>query len=189
MNKQTEEALRMAQTYLRNKVMRVLPYDIELGELLKTIYKALESQESEQELAQQQPTSDEVKAALLFALYHHQGSHSKIGQPIRHALGIGRFDPLTQEQSAIAMRVESLLNSQESAQYPVAWLENGNVNWIKYPDDQSKSIPLYTKPTKPLSDDEIFEICLYDGELFEEAFYRGARAIEQAHGIGFKDDN
>lgn len=38
---------------------------------------------------------------------------------------------------------------------------------------------------KPLSDEEIFKLCHYiDHDMLEEAFYRGARAIELAHGIG-----
>ena len=35
---------------------------------------------------------------LLWALYHHQGGGSTIGQPIRKALGIGEYDRLTSEQ-------------------------------------------------------------------------------------------
>jgi hypothetical protein len=35
---------------------------------------------------------------LLWSLYHHQGGFSPVGQPIRNALGIGRFDALTPEQ-------------------------------------------------------------------------------------------
>lgn len=34
----------------------------------------------------------EVRDALLFALRHHQGANSPVGQPIRAMLGIGQFD-------------------------------------------------------------------------------------------------
>jgi hypothetical protein len=61
------------------------------------------------EPAQQQPTSQDVKAALLFALWHHQGGSSKIGQPIRAALGIGQYANLTPEQLEAAKRVQSAL--------------------------------------------------------------------------------
>ena len=44
----------------------------------------------------------EVRAALLFALWHHQGSSSQVGQPIRAMLGIGEHDALTPEQLAAA---------------------------------------------------------------------------------------
>lgn len=37
----------------------------------------------------------DVRAALLFALWHHQGGSSPVGQPIREILGIGRFDRLS----------------------------------------------------------------------------------------------
>ena len=62
----------------------------------------------------QQPTSDDVMAALLFCLWHHQGGNSKIGQPIRLALGIGQDEPLTDEQLAIAERVQSALCASAS---------------------------------------------------------------------------
>jgi hypothetical protein len=51
--------------------------------------------------------------------------------------------------------------------------------------------PLYTGPTKSLSDDEVFALCPYksgrqEDNSFcgEEEFYRGFRAAEKAHGIG-----
>jgi hypothetical protein len=44
----------------------------------------------------------EVRAALLFALWHHQGASSPVGQPIRAMLGIGEFDHLDQEQLTTA---------------------------------------------------------------------------------------
>lgn len=37
-----------------------------------------------------------ARAALLWVLWHHQGASSEIGQPIRFALGIGRFDRLSE---------------------------------------------------------------------------------------------
>ena len=40
----------------------------------------------------------ELEAVALFALYNHQGSCSRVGQPIRKRLGIGRFDRLTPDQ-------------------------------------------------------------------------------------------
>ena len=76
---------------------------------LKSCKQSLEQKEP----SQQQPISEDVKSCLLFSLFHHQGSHSKIGQPIRYALGIGKFDELNDEQLSIAMRVQSLLISKE----------------------------------------------------------------------------
>lgn len=63
-------------------------------------------------VAQQQPTSPDVHDALLFCLWHHQGGSSKIGQPIRAALGIGEFDRLTDDQLAAAKRIQSAITSQ-----------------------------------------------------------------------------
>ncbi len=39
---------------------------------------------------------------LLWALYHHQGGSSPVGQPIRKILGIGQHDHLTPGQIALA---------------------------------------------------------------------------------------
>ena len=46
------------------------------------------------------PERQKAEAALLWALYHHQGGSSDIGQPIRKLLGIGQYDRLTDEQIA-----------------------------------------------------------------------------------------
>lgn len=48
---------------------------------------------------------DQLEAVLLHALWHHQGAHSEVGQPIRAVLGIGRFAPLTMDQIRIARSV------------------------------------------------------------------------------------
>ncbi|MHB0978437.1 MAG: hypothetical protein ACYC1K_03510 [Minisyncoccota bacterium] len=39
-----------------------------------------------------------VRGLLLWALYHHQGGSSVVGQPIRKVLGIGEYDHMTHEQ-------------------------------------------------------------------------------------------
>lgn len=48
------------------------------------------------------PKRQQMEAALLWTLYHHQGGSSHIGQPIRKLLGIGQHDRLTGEQLAQA---------------------------------------------------------------------------------------
>lgn len=45
---------------------------------------------------------NQMERALLWALYNHQGSSSKVGIPIRKVLGIGTYDHLTIEQVAKA---------------------------------------------------------------------------------------
>ena len=44
------------------------------------------------------PKRQQMEAALLWTLYHHQGGSSHIGQPIRRLLGIGKHDRMTEEQ-------------------------------------------------------------------------------------------
>ena len=43
-----------------------------------------------------------LRGLLLWALYHHQGASSDVGQPLRQALGIGQYDRMTDEQIAMA---------------------------------------------------------------------------------------
>ena len=68
-----------------------------------------EQSSSQEPVAQQQPTSPDVRDALLFCLWHHQGGSSKIGQPIRHALGIGKYERMNDEQLEAAKRVQTAL--------------------------------------------------------------------------------
>lgn len=44
----------------------------------------------------------EFRKALLWLLWNHQGGSSRIGQPIRSLLGIGKHDRLTDDQLAAA---------------------------------------------------------------------------------------
>lgn len=48
------------------------------------------------------PKRQQMEAALLWTLYHHQGGSSPIGQSIRKLLGIGQHDRMTDEQLAQA---------------------------------------------------------------------------------------
>jgi hypothetical protein len=41
---------------------------------------------------------ERLQGCLLWLLWHHQGSSSPIGQPIRRALGIDRYAPMTEAQ-------------------------------------------------------------------------------------------
>lgn len=50
------------------------------------------------------PLRQQMEAALLWTLYHHQGGSSHIGQPIRRLLGIGQHDRMTDEQIEQAKR-------------------------------------------------------------------------------------
>jgi len=48
------------------------------------------------------PKRQKMESALLWALYHHQGASSVVGQPIRKLLGLGQYDRLTDEHIAQA---------------------------------------------------------------------------------------
>lgn len=54
--------------------------------------------------------SRESRAMLLNVLWHHQGGSSAVGQPLRAMLGIGRFDPLSDEQLSEAKWIDALLS-------------------------------------------------------------------------------
>jgi hypothetical protein len=63
-----------------------------------------------------------VAAAHFYVLWHHQGSNSPIGQPIRKMFGIGQHDQLTAEQLEEAKRVEFVLNDQPQKQQRTSWI-------------------------------------------------------------------
>ncbi len=156
--------------------------------------------------SQQQPTSPDVQAALLFALWHHQGGSSKIGQPIRAALGIGVHDHLSPEQLDIAKRVQSAIAVQPSQTGELkVWFgampeSNGKSNWtailhkgdladgfqfgrseykdrVRYDADSMRHL-IGELPNKP-------DILAYDGDLKEDcraAINAKGRAIESQSG-------
>lgn len=104
------------------------------------------------------PISEDVRAALLFALWHHQGGSSGVGQPIRLMLGIGQHERMTPDQCDIARRVQSALSSAASAE-PVGILEcNLSGDGIFHPDERKVFMlpvgdyPLYTAPVAAQSD-------------------------------------
>jgi len=67
-------------------------------------------------LARAEPEfTDTARAALLWVLWHHQGGSSKVGQPIRFALGMGAHDHLTEDQVAEAKRWGELQARAEPA--------------------------------------------------------------------------
>ena len=55
---------------------------------------------------------ENLRGLLLWALYNHQGGNSTIGQPIRKALGIGKFDRLTSEQIEKAQIAAGIIDVQ-----------------------------------------------------------------------------
>lgn len=64
---------------------------------------------------------DEVQqmhGLLLWALWHHQGASSPIGQPIRRALGIDAHARLTAKQVTLAKQVAGSLPFNALAQGP-----------------------------------------------------------------------
>lgn len=48
--------------------------------------------------------TDTARSALLWVLWHHQGGSSKVGQPIRFALGMGQHEHLSDYQIREAKR-------------------------------------------------------------------------------------
>jgi hypothetical protein len=98
-----------------------------------------------------------VKAALCFALWHHMGASSSIGQPIRKMLGLGQHDHLSAFQFSEAQRINTALEAPPAAQ-----------------------------PAVPLTDEQIIDIrrkttAKTHGEWADTKAF--ARAIEAAHGI------
>lgn len=92
-------------------------------------------------------------------------------------------------------RLEAALESQDSEQKPVYFIADDSARgWVMVSKNEFNQandddrLKLYTRPTKRLSDDEIwtefFKTMSTDGGYTGHKF---ARAIEQAHGIGVKE--
>lgn len=62
--------------------------------------------------------TDTARAALLWVLWHHQGGSSKVGQPIRFALGMGQHQPLSNYQVREAQRWEAMAPTRDAANVP-----------------------------------------------------------------------
>ena len=53
-----------------------------------------------------------TRAALCYALWHHLGASSPVGQPVRIALGMGKSQDMTPEQVTMARRVQAALEGK-----------------------------------------------------------------------------
>ena len=62
--------------------------------------------------------TDTARAALLWVLWHHQGGSSKVGQPIRFALGMCQHQPLSEYQVREAQRWEAMAPTRDAANVP-----------------------------------------------------------------------
>lgn len=72
--------------------------------------------------------TDEMRSVLLYVLWHHQGGHSQVGQPIRLMLGLGQHERMSDEQVAAAKKIGAALRALSPAQQePV-----GIVRYVTY---------------------------------------------------------
>ncbi len=53
----------------------------------------------------------DVYAAICFALWHHQGGSSPVGQPLRPMLGLGQHDYMTPDQLEAAKRLAKAIET------------------------------------------------------------------------------
>ena len=60
------------------------------------------------------------RAMLLNVLWHHQGGSSRIGQPIRTALGIDQYARLSDEEIAEAKWIDGLLSESTTLRAELA---------------------------------------------------------------------
>lgn len=65
--------------------------------------------------------TDTARAALLWVLWHHQGSSSKVGQPIRYALGMGQHEHLNDHQLSEAKRWGKLEPKPSKDEHPAPY--------------------------------------------------------------------
>lgn len=110
--------------------------------------------------ASEKRISNPVRAALIYALWHHQGASSTVGQPIRAMLGMGEHQRLSEAQLTIARTVQSTLEKVSDGAEPVAWMLTGahghtRCVWVEAPRaemlemakiDGDTVTPLYSSP-------------------------------------------
>lgn len=128
------------------------------------------------------PMSAELRGALLWLLWHHQGGSSPVGQPIRAMLGISQHASLTVEQVAEAKaHAEGRIYAQsEGARMPVmgepvAWViytkigkewkahprlfsskEEAQESIIHFHDQENTEIrPLFLRPSSSVTQEEM----------------------------------
>jgi hypothetical protein len=180
MNKQTQEALKMAiEAFERWEDT----YKADCTEVINACKEALEQSD--------RPTN----AVLVPAdkLKDMQRRLKALEQPItrdwketideRIARDSEFKEALEQPAQEPLTRAQQVILANNKALEPVACLENGNVNWAKYPNDQSKPIPLYTHPHQwqGLTDDEIDKIYFKEFDMWSsQVDIDFAHAIEQA---------
>ena len=64
--------------------------------------------------------SRDSRAMLLNVLWHHQGGSSRVGQPIRTALGIEQYARLSDEEIAEAKWIDGLLSESTALRAELA---------------------------------------------------------------------
>jgi hypothetical protein len=73
--------------------------------------------------------NQDVHDALCFALWHHQGGSSTIGQPIRKMLDLGPHDYMDEDEIKGAKRVLGLLYPQQRTWVGLTWHDVPN-EWV-----------------------------------------------------------
>jgi hypothetical protein len=71
--------------------------------------------------------SENDRAALLWVLWHHQGSNSAVGQPIRKMLSMGQYEKMSSEQAETAKRCGEALLKEANTHTPYTALDRLNI--------------------------------------------------------------
>ena len=132
--------------------------------------------------------TDSARSALLWVLWHHQGGSSKVGQPIRFALGIGQHEHLSDYQIREAKRWDLL--PQTVAAQPADPIAARSRYETAYAGHQLPHTQTTTSEPVQLTEVEIFKAyTTATGEVLPNIGSSRAelvaitRIIEQAHGI------
>lgn len=148
-------------------------------------------QPAQQELVEMSPDfTDTARSALLWVLWHHQGSSSPVGQPIRFALGIGAHERLTDFHIADAKRWAKQTNStaaefhQPAQQEPIGYLwptgRHPEFRFTQQKRDGVDGTPVYTAPPQRqpwvgLADEEVTSSRPYSITRDKGCFHAGAK--------------
>jgi hypothetical protein len=169
MIKQTEEALRMA--------IEAMEFEVG-GEPLPTLMiEALNACKAAlQEDALERMAENAMELGLEWELF---GNSEQLDEMQK----ITEQEYYEQEPVAWMYEIPSILEGWHNVEY--------KSEYVKNMPEGTKIIPLYTRPTKPLSDDEIVLLQAkydIDSGLTIHSVKDFARAIEKAHGIGESDE-
>lgn len=138
--------------------------------------------------------TDTARAALLWVLWHHQGSACKVGQPLRFALGMGQHERMNEHQVREAKRWGELAAIETAKPPKVTWpiTEEEKQFHEQHSGAAKPDIRPRAADAQPLTDEQkrdMWKRSDFRGSGGQYEWYlQGIEEAERAHGITGKDN-